>query len=165
MGGRLHALAISARCYLYWPSDRSIPHRMLYKTYIPASWWRARFVSGEIRGAMNKRESAYSLGMVRDRHPGLCSVNSSFWFTLYSGSLEKAWKLNALQVQLGTPFNKKHGTEIGCPLCNNLRDFSKNNDVRGHISWPPRLSDLSAYDFFLWGYLKRRVFQTSSADL
>ena len=28
---------------------------------------------------------------------------------------------------------------------------------RTHVTWPPRSPDLSACDFFLWGYLKSKV--------
>jgi len=30
----------------------------------------------------------------------------------------------------------------------------------GDIPWPPRSPDLSVCDFFLWGYLKNRVYTT-----
>ena len=30
----------------------------------------------------------------------------------------------------------------------------------GPVAWPPRSPDLSACDFFLWGYLKQTIFQT-----
>lgn len=30
--------------------------------------------------------------------------------------------------------------------------------LRGDIGWPPRSPDLSPCDYFLWGYLKSRVF-------
>jgi len=26
------------------------------------------------------------------------------------------------------------------------------------LKWPPRSSDLNPFDYFLWGYLKRRVY-------
>lgn len=42
--------------------------------------------------------------------------------------------------------------------------FSK-NDVYADISWPAHLPNLLACHFFLYGYLKKRVFQTCSADL
>jgi hypothetical protein len=35
----------------------------------------------------------------------------------------------------------------------------------GDIPWPARSPDLSACDFFLWGYLKSRVFATCIPDL
>jgi hypothetical protein len=35
----------------------------------------------------------------------------------------------------------------------------------GDIPWPARSPDLSAYDFFLWGYLKSRIFATRVPDL
>jgi hypothetical protein len=31
--------------------------------------------------------------------------------------------------------------------------------LRGDIGWPPRSSDLTPCDFFLWGYLKAEVYQ------
>lgn len=36
---------------------------------------------------------------------------------------------------------------------------------RGDINWPPRSPDLSPMDFFLWGYLKSKVFNTNPASL
>jgi hypothetical protein len=35
----------------------------------------------------------------------------------------------------------------------------------GNISWPARSPDVSACDFFLWDYLKRKLFQTRQAYL
>jgi len=39
--------------------------------------------------------------------------------------------------------------------------ISKNGDV----SYPPRLPDLTAVDFFLWGYLKSRVYANQPQTL
>lgn len=36
---------------------------------------------------------------------------------------------------------------------------------RGSIEWPPRSPDLSPLDFFLWGHLKSKVYETPPADL
>jgi len=36
---------------------------------------------------------------------------------------------------------------------------------RGHIEWPPRSPDLTPLDFFLWGYLKSKVYATKPQDL
>lgn len=35
----------------------------------------------------------------------------------------------------------------------------------GDIPWPPRSPDLTAPDFFLWGYLKEKVFESRPANL
>ena len=35
----------------------------------------------------------------------------------------------------------------------------------GDIAWPPRSPDLSTWDFFLWGYLKSRVYQDKHRTL
>lgn len=36
---------------------------------------------------------------------------------------------------------------------------------RGDISWPPRSPDLTPADFFLWGYLKSRVYSNNPTNL
>ena len=35
----------------------------------------------------------------------------------------------------------------------------------GPISWPPRSPDITPLDFFLWGYVKDRVYRTKVRDL
>ena len=35
----------------------------------------------------------------------------------------------------------------------------------GDVPWPPRSPDLTAPDFFLWGYLKSKVYSTRPTDL
>ena len=35
----------------------------------------------------------------------------------------------------------------------------------GYVPWPPRLPDLTAPDFFLWGYLKSKVYGNHPAEL
>jgi len=35
----------------------------------------------------------------------------------------------------------------------------------GDVPWPPRSPDLTASDFFLWGYLKSKVYSTRPTDL
>ena len=35
----------------------------------------------------------------------------------------------------------------------------------GPVEWPPRSPDLSPLDFFLWGYLKRRVYRNRPTSL
>ncbi|GBN77201.1 hypothetical protein AVEN_220545-1 [Araneus ventricosus] len=34
-----------------------------------------------------------------------------------------------------------------------------------HRAWPPRLPDLNPLDFFLWGYIKQRVYATPPPTL
>lgn len=36
---------------------------------------------------------------------------------------------------------------------------------RGSIEWPPRSPDLTPLDYFYWGYLKSKVFETKPADI
>jgi len=35
----------------------------------------------------------------------------------------------------------------------------------GDVPWPPRSPDLTAPDFFLWGYLKSKVYSNRPTDL
>ena len=35
----------------------------------------------------------------------------------------------------------------------------------GDVPWPPSSLDLKAPDFFLWGYLKSKVYSTRPADV
>ena len=35
----------------------------------------------------------------------------------------------------------------------------------GNVSWPPRSPDLTPADFFLWGYLKSKVYVTNPSNL
>ena len=35
----------------------------------------------------------------------------------------------------------------------------------GDVPWPPRSPDLTAPDFFLWGYLRSKVYSTGPTDL
>ncbi|GBM18308.1 hypothetical protein AVEN_147429-1 [Araneus ventricosus] len=35
----------------------------------------------------------------------------------------------------------------------------------GCVEWPPRLPDLNPLDFFLWGYIKQRVYATPPSTL
>ena len=35
----------------------------------------------------------------------------------------------------------------------------------GNVSWPPRSPDLTPADFFLWGYLKSKVYVTDLSNL
>lgn len=48
-----------------------------------------------------------------------------------------------------------------------LRDFFPNKLISrfGDIPWPPRSPDLTPMDFFLWGYLKSKVYETSPATI
>ena len=48
---------------------------------------------------------------------------------------------------------------------NTLRAIFPNRLIsrNGYIHWPPRSPDLSSCDYFLWGYLKSKVFQTRPA--
>lgn len=53
------------------------------------------------------------------------------------------------------------------PVRNYLNDTFPHRWIgrRGFIEWPARSPDLTPLDFFLWGYLKNRVFKTQPANL
>lgn len=78
--------------------------------------------------------------------------------------------LQQLGVQLGDTWYQQDG----CPAHNTivvknyLRDIFHERVIStdGNIRWPPRSPDLSPNDFFLWGYLKSKIygFQEQHAD-
>ena len=37
--------------------------------------------------------------------------------------------------------------------------------LQHNVEWPPRSPDLTPYDFFLWGYLKNKVFTTPPENI
>lgn len=48
-----------------------------------------------------------------------------------------------------------------------LRDFFLNKLISrfGDIPWPPSSPDITPMDFFLWGYLKSKVYETNPATI
>jgi len=70
----------------------------------------------------------------------------------------RARKLSSLWIQLGTPFDKNADLRSAVNRVFALREFSKNNEVYGYISWPLCSLCLSDFDFISWCYFKRRVF-------
>ena len=49
-----------------------------------------------------------------------------------------------------------------------LNDVFGNNRVIGlghDVEWPPRSPDITPCDFFLWGYIKNKVFSTPPRDI
>jgi hypothetical protein len=68
-------------------------------------------------------------------------------------------------VQLGRPFSENLDLRSAAHRAFTVQTFSKINDFYGDLSWSARLPDLWVWNFHLWGYFKRRAFQTSPADL
>ncbi|EFN82476.1 hypothetical protein EAI_06335, partial [Harpegnathos saltator] len=50
---------------------------------------------------------------------------------------------------------------------NYLNDTFPNRWIgrRGTIEWPPRSPDIAPLDFFLWGYIKNKVYFTKPRNL
>jgi hypothetical protein len=73
-----------------------------------------------------------------------------------NGSIPRVW-----WIQDGAP---AHRAAI---VRNRLQQLFPNRVVGlGHgVEWPPRSPDLTPLDFFLWGYLKNKVYQTVPANL
>ncbi|GBN60448.1 hypothetical protein AVEN_172982-1 [Araneus ventricosus] len=48
-----------------------------------------------------------------------------------------------------------------------IRDIFQQNVIGygGCVEWPPRSPDLNPLDFFLWGYIKQRVYATPPSTL
>ena len=73
-----------------------------------------------------------------------------------SGAFRHLWWL-----QDGTPAHRLVAVQ------ERLRELFGNRVIAlGHnMEWPPRSSDLTPCDFFLWGYMKGKVFTTLPNDL
>lgn len=67
----------------------------------------------------------------------------------------------ALQNHRATWFQQDgaspHTTNKSIAACNEILP-GRVISLRGNINWPPRSPDLSPLDFFLWGYLKGKVY-------
>ena len=77
------------------------------------------------------------------------------------------------QPQLGEIFNDEHGADNvwfqqdGATAHTSRHSFSLLREIfpghvislRGDIGWLPRSPDLTTCDFFLWGYLKAKVYE------
>jgi hypothetical protein len=78
-------------------------------------------------------------------------------------------ELRRRDIDLATCWFQQDGatTLIARQSMNTLRTVSEQRifSPYGDISWPARSADLSACDFFLWGYFKSKGFQTRPADL
>lgn len=57
-----------------------------------------------------------------------------------------------------------HTSNTAMPV---IRELFPNKVIsrRGDISWPPRSPDLTPMDFFLWGYLKSKVYDTNPRSI
>ena len=80
---------------------------------------------------------------------------------------------NFFQHRLGEIFNDQHGAgnvsfqQDGATAHTSRRSHSLLREMfpehvislRGDIGWPPRSPDLTPSDFFLWGYLKAKVYE------
>ena len=64
-------------------------------------------------------------------------------------------------VQDGTPAHRLHAVTA------RLRELFGNPVIALHyaVEWPPRSLDLTPCDFFLWGYLKAKVYISPPIDL
>ena len=86
---------------------------------------------------------------------------------------------NFFQSQLGEIFNDEHGADNvwfqqdGATAHTSRRSLSLLREMfpghvislRGDIGWPPRSPDLTPCDFFLWGYLKAKVYEQRPVTL
>lgn len=98
----------------------------------------------------------------------------------YNGALNGArymnWLENEIEIHLeDIPLNDYMNIiwqQDGAPVHNTLRVTEFLNErydtwigKNGTIAWPPRCPDLTPLDFFLWGYLKNRVYKNRSRNI
>ena len=118
--------------------------------------WIGLYGNGEIIGPFffnrNVNARVYREMLVQFAFPGIARA-----FGLYAGPVFR----NIWWFQDGAP---AHGS---LEIRRLLRTKFENRVVALHhpIEWPPRSPDLTPLDFFLWGYLKQKVFRTPPASL
>ena len=77
------------------------------------------------------------------------------------------------QIQIEGAFRNLWWAQDGAPahrliaVRNRLRELFGNRVIALHhdVEWPPRSPDLTPCDFFLWGYLKNKVYTSPPLDL
>lgn len=116
-------------------------------------------------GSFSKRKSwPY---FFEDFRGGTVTVNS----TVY---VKMLWEFLSPQLQEFEVYNQNtwfQQNRATCHTCNEAQPVvremfpEKLISRRGNITWPPRSSDLSLADFFLWGFLKHRVYSNKPNSL
>lgn len=107
-------------------------------------------------------------------------LDTRIYFILYEGSLTGRRYLEFLQNQVddilsNIPLNQLWRViwqQDGAP-CHNTQEVTNHLNTnfaewigrRGTILWPPRSPDLTPLDFFLWGYLKNKVYKNRVQDI
>lgn len=111
-------------------------------------------------------------GIFRDRLVGPFFINGILDGPRYLQLLQEEI-VPAIREIVGDDFVETWYQQDGAPA--NFRQIVRNylNQVfqnhwigqRGTIEWPARLPDLTPLDFFLWGYIKDKVYATKPRDL
>ena len=118
--------------------------------------WIGLCGNGEIMGPFffnrNVNARAYKEMLEQFAFPGIARA-----FGLYAGPIFQ----NIWWFQDGAPAHSS------LEIRRLLRTKFQNRVVALHhpVEWPPRSPDLTPLDFFLWGYLKQKVFRTPPANL
>lgn len=99
-----------------------------------------------------------------------CTVNSTNYLKMLKDFVIPALKRypdfeDFYFIQDGAPAH--FGNQVRAYLNQELgsRWIGRGVTQNGSIPWPPRSPDLTACDFFLWGYLKNEVYKTFPATL
>ena len=79
----------------------------------------------------------------------------------------------AIHDIVGENFNNTYFQQDGAPphYARSVREYldatfpGRVIGRRGTIEWPPRSPDMSPLDYFLWGYVKSKVYATKPANL
>lgn len=111
-------------------------------------------------------------GIFRDRIVGPFFIDGNLDGPRYLELLQEQI-VPAIQEIAGDDFNEIWYQQDGAPahfrvIVRNYLDVVFNNrwiGRRGTIEWPPRSPDLTPLDFFLWGYIKNKVYAIKPRDL
>lgn len=111
-------------------------------------------------------------GVINNRIVGPFFIEGNLTAVKYEDMLRNEI-VPAIQAIVGDNFNQTFFQQDGAPPHYGRGVRAYLNGVfpgrwigrRGAIEWPARSPDLTPLDYFLWGYLKDRVYQTKPANL
>lgn len=128
-------------------------------------------------------EFNFDVGVSREKVSvwmGLCGSGDVIGPIFFEGNLTGNAYLNILDEQIIPELRRIHGNRMNrmwwiqdgapchrtIPVRNLLNDVFNTRiiAVNHEVEWPPRSPDLTPCDFFLWGYLKSKVYSTPPAN-
>lgn len=125
------------------------PRMILEKPMHPqrVTVWCGFWAGGVIGPYFFQNEAGTALSVTGDRYRSM--IGNFLWNELDGIDIQRMW----FQQDGATPHTANETLDL-------LRERFQNRIIsrRGDVNWPPRSCDLTPLDFFLWGFLKEKVY-------